>query len=111
MAQLQADKDLLLASFDSVPILARNNLDPRRSDHLIRLHLERRILHDKGPHVIAQSISVQVPLELRLGLDLLDHRVCERLVKLLQNLHRQLGRNSTARDELIERIRKSHPNG
>lgn len=88
----------LFARLDGVPILARNNLYAGRRHHLVGLHLERRVLDDERPHVVAEAVRMQVALsarhqhaatrclahylERRLGLDLLDHRVCKGFVKL-----------------------------
>lgn len=48
----------LLSSVDRVSILTRNDFDSWCCHHLIRLHLERRILYDKCPDVVAESIRV-----------------------------------------------------
>lgn len=53
---------LLLALLDGVAVLARHDLDLRRGDDLVRLHLELRVLHDERPHVVAQAVRVQVAL-------------------------------------------------
>jgi hypothetical protein len=65
-------------------------------------------------------------LQCRLGLDLFDHGVCKRLVKLesdvilmtfgvgvslehlLQNLHRKLGRYRSTGDELVKGVGEGH---
>jgi hypothetical protein len=67
---------------------------------LVRFHLERRIFHQERPHVVAQPIGMEMALfamwatrlqgeqtkrpylQGGLCLDLLDHDVCKRLVKL-----------------------------
>lgn len=53
---------LLLALLDGVAVLARHDLDLRRGDDLVRLHLELRVLDDERPHVVAQAVRVQVAL-------------------------------------------------
>ena len=52
----------LLPRLDGVAVLAGNDLDLRRGHHLVRLHLERRILDDERPHVVAETVRVQVTL-------------------------------------------------
>ena len=53
---------LLLALLDRVAVLASYDLDLRRGDDLVRLHLELRVLHDERPHVVAEAVRVEVAL-------------------------------------------------
>ena len=53
---------LLLALLDRVAVLAGYDLDLRRGDDLVRLHLELRVLHDERPHVVAEAVRVEVAL-------------------------------------------------
>lgn len=53
---------LLFASLNRVAVLARNDLYPRRRDHFVPLHLERRLLNDERPHVITITVRVEVSL-------------------------------------------------
>jgi hypothetical protein len=53
---------LFLSSVDSVPILTRNDLYFGGRYLLIRFHLERCIFHQERPHVIAQSVGVEMTL-------------------------------------------------
>jgi len=57
----QLDLHFFPASIAS-PILACNDLYPRRIHHLVRLHLERWILDDERPYIVTQSVGVQVTL-------------------------------------------------
>ena len=77
MIQSPTMLQLFLSAVQRIAVLASDNLDARCSHNIARLHLERRILHDKRPHVVAQPVRVQVALERRLGLYLLHHRVCQ----------------------------------
>lgn len=43
----------LLPGLDGVAILACDDLDALCADHVVGFHLERRILDDEGPHVVA----------------------------------------------------------
>jgi len=52
----------LFARLNGVSILARDDLDLGRRDHFIRLHLERGILHNEGPYIVAQTVRVEVTL-------------------------------------------------
>lgn len=52
----------LLSSFYRVSILACNNLYSWCGHHLVRLHFERRVFDDKRPHVVTQTIRMQVTL-------------------------------------------------
>ena len=91
----------LLASLNGVAVLTRDDLDLGRRDLLVLLHLETRILHDERPHVVAETVGMEVTLrtlgvssshgqgdgaepdlERGLGLDRLHHGVCEGLVEL-----------------------------
>ena len=53
---------LLLALLDRVAVLAGHDLDLGRRDDLVRLHLELRVLHDERPHVVAETVCVEVAL-------------------------------------------------
>lgn len=85
-------------------VLARNDLDPLRNHLLVRLHLERRVLDDERPHIVAQAVRMEVTLpshpsapgppecshthlERRLRLDLPHHRIRKRLVELRNRLN------------------------
>ena len=52
----------LLASLDSITVLTCNDLNLRRCDLLVLLHLERWILHNERPYVVAETVGVQVAL-------------------------------------------------
>ena len=52
----------LLPRLNGIAILAGNDFDFRCSDHVVRLHLERRVLHDERPHVVAKAVRVKVTL-------------------------------------------------
>ena len=52
----------LFASLDSITVLTCNDLNLRRCDLLVLLHLETRILHDERPHVVAEAVCVEVAL-------------------------------------------------
>ena len=58
-----ADGSLLLAWLHRVAVLTRYDLDLLRGDHLVRLHLEGRVLHDERPHVVTESVGLQVTLQ------------------------------------------------
>ena len=92
---------LFLGRFDSLAVLASNDLDLLSRNHLVPLHLERRTLDDKCPDIVTQTVGFQMALEDgksvwrvrgklmakthlegRLGLDLLDHSIRQRFVKL-----------------------------
>lgn len=60
-------RSLFLSSFNSVPILTRDDFDLWRRNMLVRFHLERRILHQERPHVVAQSVCMEVTLFTRRG--------------------------------------------
>ena len=53
---------LLLPRLDGIPVLARHDLDLGRGDDFVRLHLERRVLHDERPRVVAKAVRVKVAL-------------------------------------------------
>lgn len=53
---------LLLPSFNRISVLASNNLDPRRSDLLVRFHFKAGVLDDERPDVVAETIRVEVTL-------------------------------------------------
>ena len=53
---------LLLPGLDGVAVLAGDDLDFRRGDELVRLHLEGSVLHDESPDVVAQTVGVQMTL-------------------------------------------------
>lgn len=48
-------------------------------------------------------------LELQATLDILLQRLCDGLVKVAQNLHRQLRVDALIADEVVERVRQSEP--
>jgi len=52
----------LLLGVDRVRILTRDNLDAVGGDHIVRLHLESRILHDKRPDIVAKPVGAEVSL-------------------------------------------------
>jgi hypothetical protein len=54
---------LLLVAFDSLAVLASNNFDTWRADTLIGFHLERGVLDDERPDVIAEPVGVEMALE------------------------------------------------
>ena len=56
---------LLLPGLDGVAVLAGDDLDFRRGDELVRLHLERRAFDDERPYVVAQAVGVEVTLRAR----------------------------------------------
>ena len=53
---------LFLSSFDNVPVLTCDDFDLWGRDVLVRFHLERRIFHQERPHVIAQSVGMEMTL-------------------------------------------------
>ena len=53
---------LLLPRLDGVAVLARDDLDLGRRDHLVRLHLEGGVLDDERPDVVAETVCVEVTL-------------------------------------------------
>jgi hypothetical protein len=55
-------KNLFLASLNSIPVLTCDDFDFLGSNQLVRLHLERGVFHQKCPHVIAQSVGVEMSL-------------------------------------------------
>lgn len=52
----------LLAGFNGVSILTCDYLDLRGSDQFILLHLERRVLHNECPYIVAETVCVEVAL-------------------------------------------------
>ena len=58
-------------------------------EHLAVVELEHGIFDNERPHLIAQSIVMQVTLDIAFRLDVVGERLGNRLVKLLQHLHRQ----------------------
>lgn len=52
----------LLPRFDCVTVSARDNLNLGTADHLVGLHLERRVRDNEGPHVIAKTIGLEMTL-------------------------------------------------
>ena len=66
---------LLLPSFNCVTVLACNDLDSARADHVVRLHLERWVLDDECPDVITEAVCAKVSFECGFGFDLLHHGV------------------------------------
>ena len=52
----------LLPCLDGVAVLACDDLDFRRGDDLVRLHLERRVLDDERPYVVTKPVRVKVAL-------------------------------------------------
>ena len=52
----------LLAGFNGVSVLTRDYLDLRGGHHFVLLHLKRRVLHNKRPYVVAETIGVEVAL-------------------------------------------------
>jgi hypothetical protein len=135
---------LFLGWFDSLAVLASNDLNLLSLNHLVRLHLERGVLDYERPDVVAEAVRLQVTLKgeswyegggvrlmvathlkSSLGLDLLDHGVRQRLVKLresgkstiiadnnvgcgladlLEDLHGQLGCDSATGDQLVQGV-------
>ena len=102
---------LFLPRLDSISILARNDLDLRCRHYFIRLHFEGRVLDDERPHVVAETVGMEVTLrapgvssshgqgdgaepdlERGLGLYLLDHGVSQGFVKLVTT--QRCGRNT-----------------
>ena len=55
-------RTLFLSSFNNVPILTRDDFDLWGRNVFVRLHLERRIFHQERPHVIAQSVCMEMTL-------------------------------------------------
>jgi len=104
-------RSLFLSSLNNIPVLTGDDLDLWGRNVFVRFHLERRILHQERPHVVAQSVCMEVTLQGSLCLDLLDHDVCKRLVELLQNFHCELGGDRPAGDELVKRVGKGHSDG
>ena len=51
-------KRSLLPSVDSIAVLARDYFDLLCRHHLIGLHLERSVLHDERPDIVAQTVCV-----------------------------------------------------
>lgn len=56
-------RSLFLGRLNSLTVLASNDLDLLSGNHLVRLHLERRILDDECPDIITQTIGFQMTLE------------------------------------------------
>lgn len=50
-----------------VGALARDDLDARRLDHVVALHLEVGVGDDERPHVVEVTVRVQVALDARTG--------------------------------------------
>ena len=53
---------LFLSSLDDVPVLTCNDLYFGGRNLLVRFHLERCIFNQERPHVIAQSVGVEMSL-------------------------------------------------
>jgi hypothetical protein len=53
---------LFLVSFDSIPVLARNYFYLWCRNCVVRFHLERRIFHEERPHIVAQTIGMEMTL-------------------------------------------------
>lgn len=53
---------LFLAGFNGITILASNNFYPARANHLVRLHLERRVSDDEGPHIVTETVGAEMAL-------------------------------------------------
>ena len=70
-------------------------------EHLAVVELEHGIFDNERPHLVAQSIVMQVALDIAFGLDVVGERLGNRLVKLLQHLHRQDGVNVPRLDQLV----------
>ena len=54
---------LFLGWLDSLAVLASYDLNLLGMDHLIRLHLERRVLDYERPDVVAQAVRLEVTLK------------------------------------------------
>ena len=55
-------RTLFLSSLNSVPVLTRDDFDLWGRNVLVRFHLERRIFHQERPHVVAQSVCMEMAL-------------------------------------------------
>ena len=53
---------LFLSSLDNVPVLTCNDFYFWGRNMLVRFHLERCIFHEERPHVITQSVGVEMSL-------------------------------------------------
>jgi len=54
---------LFLGWLDSLAVLACDNLNLLSLDHLVRLHLERRVLDYERPDVVTQTVRFQMALK------------------------------------------------
>ena len=59
----QGGYSLFLGRFNSLAVLASDDLNLLSLDHLIRLHLERRVLDYERPDVVTQAVRFKVALE------------------------------------------------
>ncbi|KND87877.1 hypothetical protein TOPH_07523 [Tolypocladium ophioglossoides CBS 100239] len=113
--------------------VAADNLHFVRLDRLAAVvHLERYVLDEERPHLVAEPVRVEAPLhlghhssaspsptawpapsstnlELQAALDVLLQRLRDRLVEVAQDLHRQLRVDALIANEVVERVRQSEP--
>jgi hypothetical protein len=98
-----------------------HNLDPVRLELQRRVQLERRLLDDEGPHVVAEAIRVEVALrrrqlpsnsrgakqtnlELHAGLDLVTQHLGNVTVEVHQHLDGDLRLDAALGDEGVEGV-------
>ena len=62
MARSELLPTLFLPSLDNVPVLTCDDFYLGGRDVLVRFHLKRRIFHQERPHVIAQSVGMEMTL-------------------------------------------------
>jgi hypothetical protein len=77
--------------------------------HRLRLivSFEYCILQYESPHIVTESVGVQMTLEMRLGLDLRLQGVLHRLIKLHQHLDSQKRGDSAVGHHLLQSICKA----
>ena len=83
--------------------IAGDDLDFGLAYLLIHLAEFGRV-HHEGPHVVAESISVQVALEGEFGAHAIGQRVIDRFVELQQHFEGEGGTDLPALDQIVQAL-------
>jgi len=78
-------------------------------DRLARvLHLERNILNQESPDLVAEPVCIEMALERQPSLHLIRQNLRNTAIEVRQDLHRQLGLDATLADQVVEGVRERH---
>lgn len=86
------------------PTVTTHNLALLRSELDICIRLELDVLDQERPHIIAEAICFQMPLERQPGLDLTLESFRDAAVELCEDFHGELWFDAAIVDQFIDSV-------